>query len=592
MKKIIFVIIALFFFLETVYGKTAITVDNKRDLIFCNPHVTVLEDPGRNFSFESVINSDSFSRQNSLNLGITSSQYWMKFTVSVPDNNKEKLFLVIPNPKLDLCEIFIPDKGRYRSVTMGDHFTYGQKNRDFHLFSAEINSVPGEYTYYLRARNSDWFVVPLFMFTEQHYESFKNRSNLLDGLLYGALLVMFLYFFIIGISTKDNTNILFSLYVLSALAYEFISIGHFREYIMPHSMVPDHIPYTVALIASALFLFFFKSYLFSDKTGNPVMVQAIAPIGSLTLLVSFVTFFIPVKITVQLNALVSMIVFAVLIWGGLYALIKKNRQAYFLMAALSVSTAGSIVFYLLWGGLLPLNTFTLRAFPVSFILMLSLLALGMADKVNMVNRENIRLAKLEKKYEMLKYKVLQERTNPHFLFNALATLNSIMKRDIVLAEKAILSLSGIYRFLTDSASRELISLDEEMNFITSYLDFEKITYVSDLSAEVIAEGSFKDIMIPPLTVQPFVRNAIKHGLEKYGGKEHVTVIAKNKNNLISIEVLDDGPGLEKEDIYSRTIGNITELLKYHYKSSRVIVANRREGGVRACIEIPVKDRKL
>jgi len=286
------------------------------------------------------------------------------------------------------------------------------------------------------------------------------------------------------------------------------------------------------------------------------------------------------------------VVFLIIIGGGIYAFINKNRQAYFLMAALLIVITGSIIFYLLWGGLLPLNTLTLRAYPVSFILMLSLLALGMADKVNMVTRENVRLARVEKEYEILKYKVLQEKTNPHFLFNALATLNSIMKKDIVLAEKALLALSGIYRFLTDSASRELISLDDELTFVLSYLEFEKISYVSDLSVEVITEGSFKDIMIPPLTVQPFVRNAIKHGLEKHGGKEHVTVTAKNENNMVSIEVLDDGPGLETNEIYSRSIGNITELLKYYYKTSRVIVENRREGGVRSCIEIPIKDIKL
>ncbi len=591
MKKIVLITITILSFLEAAYGENAVIADKKKDIIFCNSYVDVLEDPGRNLEFKDVLDSGNFTRKNSLNLGLTASQYWMKFTIAVPADNTEKLVIVIPNTKLDICEIFLPEKGAYRSVIFGEDLPYNHSSRDFHLFSVDFSSSPGEHTIYLRANNEDWFVLPVFLFTKSNYERFRNKTNLLDGLLFGVLIIMFLYYSFLGISTKDKTSIFFSVYILIQVSFEFLTSGHFQEYFLPNGILPDYVHYTIQLCGAGFFLFFFRSYVFSDQERQPLFVKAIMPAGLLALFLSLISPFVPITFAVLSNSIMAITLALIVIFIGIYACVKKNRQAYFLMAALLVTAMGTIIYNSLWAGWLPFNTLTLRSYLVGFIFMLAILAFGMADKVNMISRENIRLARLEKEYEGLKYRVLQERINPHFLFNALATLHSIMKKDIGLAEKAVISLSKIYRFLTDSATKELITIDEELLFVSSYLEFEKISYISDLSVEIIREGSFSEIMIPPLIVQSFVRNAIKHGLEKHGGKEHVTVIAKNKNDIISFEILDNGPGLETDDIYSRSIGNITDLLKYHYKTAHIIVENRNEGGVRAYIEISLNNDK-
>lgn len=181
-----------------------------------------------------------------------------------------------------------------------------------------------------------------------------------------------------------------------------------------------------------------------------------------------------------------------------------------------------------------------------------------------------------------RYKLLQERMNPHFLFNALNTVHSLVRRDPAAADEAVIKLAHNYRFLIDQSFRNLIPFDEEWSFTRNYLDLEELRFRDTLSVAMSLSGDSAGVMIPPLTLQPLVENALKHGLRPKKGPGAVMVMAVIDDGLVRVTVLDTGVGLGSHDLMTRSLGNIIKRLSYHFDDAGISIANRDDGvnGVR------------
>jgi signal transduction histidine kinase/DNA-binding response OmpR family regulator len=191
----------------------------------------------------------------------------------------------------------------------------------------------------------------------------------------------------------------------------------------------------------------------------------------------------------------------------------------------------------------------------------------------------IKLKQLVHEQKEIRYKQLQNRMNPHFLFNAIHSINIIVLQDPEAARIALSKLADIYRFLINQASEKNIPLETEINFTKKYLELEKLMYKDRLEFIIKTEGDLDEILIPPLSIQPIAENSIKHGLDHktQGGFVHISVT--KKENILAICVLDNGLGLETENLYSRSLGNILQRLKLNYKKAEMEIKNANEGGV-------------
>lgn len=105
---------------------------------------------------------------------------------------------------------------------------------------------------------------------------------------------------------------------------------------------------------------------------------------------------------------------------------------------------------------------------------------------------------------------LKEQVNPHFLFNNLSVLSSLVYKDQDKAADFINQLSKVYRYLLDTRNSELITLDEELNFIKSYTYLLKIRFDKNINFDFVVSDSSKKLMLPPLALQLVIENAIKH----------------------------------------------------------------------------------
>lgn len=105
---------------------------------------------------------------------------------------------------------------------------------------------------------------------------------------------------------------------------------------------------------------------------------------------------------------------------------------------------------------------------------------------------------------------LKAQVNPHFLFNSLNSLSSLISEDSVKAEKFLDELSKVYRYLLRNNEDDLTTLSEELQFIQSYYHLLKTRYGESLHVQTIIEDKYLDYLLPPLTLQMLVENAVKH----------------------------------------------------------------------------------
>ncbi|SKC41517.1 LytS/YhcK type 5TM receptor domain-containing protein [Maledivibacter halophilus] len=183
------------------------------------------------------------------------------------------------------------------------------------------------------------------------------------------------------------------------------------------------------------------------------------------------------------------------------------------------------------------------------------------------------LGKLEQNSKLLataEFRALQSQINPHFLFNSLTVIASMCRIDPIKARKLIIHLSNFFR-KSLANNRELVELDTEINHVKSYVEIEQARFEDKLVVEYDLEDNL-DCHLPPLTLQPIVENAIKHGIlpKKKGGT--VKIIGKSIGEEVEIKVVDNGVGLDKESIidilnnhnrYRNSIGinNVNQRLK-------------------------------
>ncbi len=180
----------------------------------------------------------------------------------------------------------------------------------------------------------------------------------------------------------------------------------------------------------------------------------------------------------------------------------------------------------------------------------------------------IRKKRLQRKYELLirekqwaeaELSALRSRMNPHFIFNALnGILYHIEKKEYRLSEKYLIRFSHLVRKIFELSAVKTVSLEKEIQFISDYLEMEKLRFKDRLSYCMdIAPEVNLTTKIPSMLLQPLVENALQHGLFHKKGKGRICIeIRKSGQRGLEIRVKDDGIGMKRaEEMKKHTPGN-------------------------------------
>jgi hypothetical protein len=155
--------------------------------------------------------------------------------------------------------------------------------------------------------------------------------------------------------------------------------------------------------------------------------------------------------------------------------------------------------------------------------------------------ERSRTAEVQRLMSEAELRALHSQINPHFLFNALNTIYGVIPREAVGARRTVLHLAEIFRYFLQSDKR-LIPLSEELKIVTAYIEIERLRLGPRLQTEILVDKDAERVLVPALSVQPLVENAIKHGVAPRPDAGRLRLRATVDDSVLTIKVEDSGHG--------------------------------------------------
>jgi len=206
-------------------------------------------------------------------------------------------------------------------------------------------------------------------------------------------------------------------------------------------------------------------------------------------------------------------------------------------------------------------------------------------------RMEAELEKRTRQMEKIRMESLMERFRPHFLFNTLGAIVSLMRTDLEGARKMTIKLAGLLR-RSMSDNDEFVPLRDELRFVRDYLDIESIRHGNRLKVQEMVDEDTLDLRVPRMILQPLVENAILHGIDPKLEGGTVTIRAKSSGDFLRIEVSDDGVGIEDPPREGIGLGNLRARLETAYENNKAFleITGGPEKGASAVLWIPLEKK--
>ena len=227
----------------------------------------------------------------------------------------------------------------------------------------------------------------------------------------------------------------------------------------------------------------------------------------------------------------------------------------------------------------------------ALVLVAAVLCVAVPIKIWNSARIEHRLAEQEQLLLAARVEALANQINPHFLFNTLTSISSLIRSQPETARLLIVKLSGLLRRLLRS-QEHFVTLREELEAIDEYLDIERIRFGPSLVVDTAIDETSLSIIVPSMILQPLVENSIKHGLSRKVGEGRITIRATRQSGHAVIEVIDNGVGIdakrpESPNDHGIGLRNVNERLRVIYGANYKLHLHSVPGqGTLARIEIP------
>lgn len=271
-----------------------------------------------------------------------------------------------------------------------------------------------------------------------------------------------------------------------------------------------------------------------------------------------------------------------------------------LLAGLAFALSHTLIDYLL-GRTLPwlpqvslTSTFVLGRLHGSLLTYLAIVgAWNLADAYRRTRQRELEASRLETRLAEARLQALKMQLHPHFLFNTLHAISTLMHRDVDAADEMLARLSDLLRMTLENAGAQEVSLKEELDFLERYLEIERARFGDRLSLEVAVEPDTLHLSVPNLFLQPLVENAIRHGIAPRAEPGWIGVRAARSDGALRISVEDDGPGLagETSDTSGSGVGisNCRARLSQLYGAEgRLELGESPAGGLLVSVTIPLR----
>jgi two-component system, LytTR family, sensor kinase len=205
----------------------------------------------------------------------------------------------------------------------------------------------------------------------------------------------------------------------------------------------------------------------------------------------------------------------------------------------------------------------------------------------------VQQAQLKSQLVRARLEALTMQLHPHFLFNTLHSISSLILEDPARANSMIARLGDFLRLTLEHSNQQLVMLNEEVEFLRCYLEIEQVRFEDRLKVHFNIEPRTLSAYVPHWILQPIVENAIQYAIAPRATSGWIKIEAKRLHDKLWLQVIDNGPGLKTHNASVEKLGvglsNVRARLDQLYgPSARLKMTNNSDGGLAVVLEMPFR----
>ena len=521
-----------------------------------------IEDPQGELTLQDVTQTNNSTKfkpvgKQVISFGLTYSFFWIRSTITNKTN--ERLFVKISsNPLTDI--LFFETTGASKGIQYhsGSWLPFNKRVvRDIdYLFPLEVAKNSSS-TIYLRVMHYRGTQFPLHAGTLKAFYVVDVERSFLDGIYYGLMLLMVLYNLFIYFSLRDTSYLYYVIYVFLIAFLNATMDGYSFKYVWPSLPAINQYEDIIAALVGMAGILFATGFL-NTKENAPVFHKIF--IGLL------MTYVVIICIIASNNFLigsiilemVSLLLVAFIFTAAYTIMVKGFRPAKYFLIAWSLLLVSVAVFILKDFHLIPYNSLTINSLQIGSGAEAILLSIALADRINVYRKEKSKAQKeliqsLQEKTNMqhemleLEAKALRSQMNPHFIFNCMNSIKAlIQQKDEDNAVNYLTTFSKLLRTILQNLDKREISLYDELDTCRLYTQMESMRFDNKFSFSFVVDPDLdiKSIKVPALILQPFIENAIWHGVMPLETDGFINVSVVKMDDTIICTIDDNGIGRE------------------------------------------------
>jgi two-component system, LytTR family, sensor kinase len=211
------------------------------------------------------------------------------------------------------------------------------------------------------------------------------------------------------------------------------------------------------------------------------------------------------------------------------------------------------------------------------------------DRHLAARRRELEISRLETELLRARLDALRMQLNPHFLFNTLNTVSSVMYDSLEAADDVLGRLAELLRRAIREDESHEVPLEDELETLDLYLGIVRARFGDRLAVRIHADPEARAALVPAMLLQPLVENVIEHGRDPADGTVSITLTARAAGDTLRLELRDSGPGASAELGRGVGLGNTAErLAKLYGDSHRLEVGSAEGGGFAVRIQLPAR----
>jgi two-component sensor histidine kinase len=561
-------------------------------------HMDILEDQARQWTIHDIVTEPVAARftpshGESPGFGFTSSAYWVRFAVVNPWDREIQWCLEVAYPPMDSIVLYIPTPAdQFQIKSGGDRLPFHARDVDYKDFIFLLQTPPkSQQIYYVRFENAGAMNLPLTILSLAALAEKIDHEQILLGIYHGAILVMLVYNLFIFISIRD----------LSYLYYVLFNCGWVLAMLTLNGLAFQYLwPRAVWWTNNSLLFFFCFSFMWGVQFSRSfletahhtpmfdVVLRALIVLAVLGMVCALLTSY---YISVRLTDFIGMT--SVLVWiNGFLCLRRGVRSARYYVMAWSALILGITILSLKNLGILPHNAFTVWAPQLGSATEITLLSLGLADRIRTLRQEKERAEKalMDTQFTMqdaLLKEVHHRVKNNLQVIASLLNLQSRQVRDAQTVEmfkesqNRVQSMALIHEQLYHSNDAARLDFESYLRTLMAYLlasySTSNTAIALKLNVDHISFGV--DTAIPcGLIVHELVANALKHAFPGRKPGEIRLDLRASDNGRYTLRVRDNGVGFPEDVDFRRVESLGLRLVNMLTQQLDGVIELQRNGG--------------